>query len=569
MRETHLIVSDFHIPDHNHALIKPLLALIKDLSPDKLHILGDFINLTKASHYDPDPYYHVELSEEIEEGTRLLSKFRKAMIGEILWYEGNHECFDSKTEILSQKGWINYTQITKDTNLVTFDKDRDCLEIEKPIEIQQYNYDGELYAIKNRHTDLLITPNHRLYFKYNQFSKWKTKEIKKMTIGQNRVYMRTSSTFNEKEFLITDDEIRICAWLFTDGYMGKYAVTFYQRISKVYMIEEILNRLGWRYTRHERKREDITHIDGKKLIQHEVEVNLNLLQPYRSLIEKLVKDKHILSDWVYKLSDRQFDIFLNSFIDGDGSRHKSAPLTSLMVYGRKKIIEELQRACFIHGYRTSISEYRKGDYRLNINKSKITSFDRFKDNVSNEYYKGIVWDVTTPNDTVIVRRNGKISITGNCRLVKYLARNALALAELNIEGERIVSIPHLFNLRELGVKYIGMFDNHKEGDVMFEHGSMVRIKSGYTAHAMIERRGTSGVIGHTHRLSLVTKTMSGRSMFWIENGCLCNLNPTPRYVNMPDWTNGFSIITFIKGVAYPQVIPIINNSFTYNGTIYS
>lgn len=244
---THLILSDFHIPDHNQELIRPLLNLIKDLQPEKLHILGDFINLTKASKYDPDPYYHVELSEEIEEGTRILTKLRKVMKGEILWFEGNHEL----------------------------------------------------------------------------------------------------------------------------------------------------------------------------------------------------------------------------------------------------------------------------------------------------------------------------------RLIKFLARNALALAELNIEGERIVSIPHLFNLRELGVKYVGMFDNHREGDILFEHGSMVRIKSGYTAHAMIERRGMSGIMGHTHRLSLVTKTLSGRSMFWIENGCMCNLNPTPRYVNMPDWTNGFSIITFINDKVYPQVVPIINNSFSYGGKIYT
>lgn len=155
------------------------------------------------------------------------------------------------------------------------------------------------------------------------------------------------------------------------------------------------------------------------------------------------------------------------------------------------------------------------------------------------------------------------------RLIKYLARNALALADLDIKGEKVVSIPHLFGLRELGVKWFSWDANHTEHGVLFEHGSIVRVKSGYTAQAMIDRRGMSGIVGHTHRLSLITRSQFGKSHFWIENGCLCNLNPTPRYSNMPDWTNGFSVINFVNGKAYPQIVPIFNNRFIYNGKTYS
>ncbi len=246
MTETHLVLSDFHIPDHNQHLLEPLYRFIKDLKPDKLHILGDFVNFTEASKYDPDPYYHKSLSDEIDIATKILAKFCRMLPNKILWFEGNH-----------------------------------------------------------------------------------------------------------------------CR-----------------------------------------------------------------------------------------------------------------------------------------------------------------------------------------------------------RLLKYLSRNAIALADLNIEGEKVVSIPHLFGLRELGVKYLGWDANHTEHGVLFEHGSIVRVKAGYTAQAMIDRRGMSGIVGHTHRLSLITRTQFGHNKFWIENGCLCDLNPTPRYANMPDWTNGFSVITFVNGKPYPQIVPIFNNSFYYNGKRY-
>ena len=556
MTKRNLIISDLHIPDHNVKALGLIYRFIKTYKPTTLHILGDFINFPTLSAWPQDPHYHITLSEEINEARQILVKLCKIRPNmEVLWYEGNHECFDEHTEILTNNGWLHYSKINKDTELVTFDKEKDCLEIEKPIAIQVYDYDGEMYEIKNRSTNLLITPNHRLYFKYNQTSKWQTKEINQMTIGDNRVYFRTSGTFNQVEYPITDDELRISAWLFTDGFMSRYVVSFYQRKSKVYMIEEILNRLGWKFNRHERYRE-IQSIQGKDILSHEIEVKLSLLQPYRAILQSIVKDKHTLSDWVYKLSDRQFDVFLNSFIDGDGSRHKSAPLTSLMVYGRKKIIEELQRACFIHGYRTSISEYRPEDFRLNINKSNICTFDRFKEGVKKLKYRGIIWDVTTPNDTVIVRRKGKISITGNSRMQKYLARNAAQLASLEIEGEQVVSIPHLFKLRELCVKYT---EKEFRDGVLYHHGQLCRAKSGYTAHGNMEKTGVSVLSGHVHRVALVFKNLYDKQIFGMETGCLCNQKPYPYYGTMvKDWSLGWATIDVIDNNVFPRIYPIIN-----------
>lgn len=152
---------------------------------------------------------------------------------------------------------------------------------------------------------------------------------------------------------------------------------------------------------------------------------------------------------------------------------------------------------------------------------------------------------------------------------KFLSNNAPQIATLKTDDEYVVSIPHLFELRKLGVKWYSQDRIIQRHGVSFTHGHTVRMKSGFTAHANIDRYGSSGFSGHTHRLCLVTRTQSGNSKFWIETGCLCNLNPS--YVVSPDWTQGFAIAEydFSTHQFYPQIIPIINHSFMYEGKLFS
>lgn len=574
-REKYLIISDLHVPDYDIKALDLVLRFIPHYQPTTIDLLGDFINFTKISKYDQDPYYKTDLADEIEEGRGVLkhivSVARKVNPNvEINYYEGNHECFSEDTEILTKDGWMKHTDITPETILGTYNKNRDLIEWEKPLEIQRYNHDGLLNNIKNRHTDLLITDKHRLHFSYSGSTHWYTDSFENMTVGNNRVTFKCSSSENNPEYPISDDEIKISAWVITDGCMRPDRVNFYQRESKHKLITNILDNLGWKYSVGKRQR-NVTEICGVKINKPQPSMVIGLLGKDKDKLRRIVPNKKELPTWVYELSDRQFEVFLQSFIDGDGSRHKSSPETSLMVYGEKTILEQLQTACFTHGYRTSFYTYRGKDYKLNVTKNKTTCFDGFKDYVSKVHYQGIVWDVTTPNDTVIVKRNGRITITGNCRLTKYLGRNANQLADLTADDEYIVSIPHLFELKKLGVKWIRGDKVVQRHGVTFFHGAAIRIKSGFSAHANIDKFGTSGFTGHTHRLAHITRTQSRVTKFWVETGCLCNQIPTPSYAVSPDWCQGFAVAEYSPQTRqfYPQVIPIIDHSFVYDGKIFT
>lgn len=157
------------------------------------------------------------------------------------------------------------------------------------------------------------------------------------------------------------------------------------------------------------------------------------------------------------------------------------------------------------------------------------------------------------------------------RLGKYLARNADVLEDLtDEEGETILTVPHLLQLKDMGIEWLGYDRVHREDNVAIEHGNIVRQKSGYTASGMLDKRGRSGYSGHTHRLALITRSQGGDIHFWVECGSLCNLNPTPNYSVEPDWVNGFAFGVYDKkeNVMHPQPVLIQNNHFYANGKIY-
>lgn len=78
------------------------------------------------------------------------------------------------------------------------------------------------------------------------------------------------------------------------------------------------------------------------------------------------------------------------------------------------------------------------------------------------------------------------------------------------------------------------------GKFLIGHFAKASKHSGYTAKALLEEKGISGLQGHTHRGGCSFKRMYDRDMVFYENFCLCDRSP--EYINRPNWQLGFSII---------------------------
>jgi len=71
-------------------------------------------------------------------------------------------CFDEETEILTQRGWLKYPDLSRNDNVLTLNKTSRLLEWNKINEIFVYDHFKELYKIDGINFDLLVTGGHGL-----------------------------------------------------------------------------------------------------------------------------------------------------------------------------------------------------------------------------------------------------------------------------------------------------------------------------------------------------------------------------------------------------------------------
>lgn len=326
-----------------------------------------------------------------------------------------YNCFDDRTEVLTEDGWKPFADVTESDKVASFDVEQNEIHFDHPLELHKYPYDGKMYAYKARGVDAVVTPNHRMLVKgLGRNGKWELIEAEEIPWKYYKVMVATPG--QEKEYNLSDDEIRITAWALTDSTINYnsrgWRVIFYQRESNAHKITDILDRLGWDYRVSIRKL-NVDNICGKPIKSQEPMAFIRLYAPSRDKLFEFVHTKDCLPEWVFKMSRRQFRIFLDEIVEADGSIHHKAKNWQ-QIGGRIPFIEELQILAMKNGCRTSI--YRIPDKkwaRLNVLLNKDNTVIHSEEAVNLVDYSGYVYCATTVDGTVITRRNGCVLISGN------------------------------------------------------------------------------------------------------------------------------------------------------------
>lgn len=407
----------------------------------------------------------------IEWGLELLSPYADLidMIG-----VGNHEeCFDAQTEVLTNGGWVKFPELTPEKEVASYRVDNGEIEFAKPLAIHKYYHNGEMINIKNVHTDLLVTPNHRILYRPSGWKPFKSRNRGTGTlvqypsggwdgrvtirgkvkytrvlptreeattalasiVDQTRIYLSNGWRLEEagsishgidktlicagvvqnKPLALKDEYIKLAAWILTDGWVTeKSGVSICQRQSKAHLIRNLLDKCDLDYAETIESTARITHICGTPLKKPpQPQVTFRLRGSSRKKLRALVPHKNSLPKWLWKCSKEQFRVFLEAYVDGVGTR-PSSNSTCNQIYGRPHLLDDLQALCSIFGIRTSMRPDYQSKNSVILYTADYTTTS-FGTNVSFDQiqYSGMVYCVTTHNDTVVVRRNGKVSITGN------------------------------------------------------------------------------------------------------------------------------------------------------------
>ncbi len=342
--------------------------------------------------------------------------------------ENDNHCFTQDVEVLTNSGWKYYTDLTKKDLVASKNMNTGEILFEQPL---QYVFNPDVacsvHTYKNKNIDISVTEEHRMLYKKHKSKKEKeiyeyitSKEAFKKEAQE--ITFQVSGLNLKSDYSISDELIRFAAWVITDGSITKnkkkipcgFVISQAKEVTKD-IIRKLLYDLGISCRESEYIKK-VVSIKGRKLISKPKPLtefiinNKHTGEDKVSTLLSLINDKIKLPEWLWKLSKRQFDIFLKEVILADGSVRVD---TSATISGTKNILNQLQSLCVVNNTKSNLLTDNRVDFLLSVvyNKSEITF--KPKKQLQSENYTGYIWCLTMPQSNLVVRRNGKISIQGN------------------------------------------------------------------------------------------------------------------------------------------------------------
>ena len=347
-----LVIGDVH--GGLKSLVQALERALYNPEKDMLIFLGDYVDGWSES------------AELIEYLIELDSKAKYKSI----FLLGNHDCVDEHTELFTNNGWKKYGDILKSDSVIGMNHlGQSEWQFINKIIIKNSNH---INYYKTNRIDMAVTDNHRvLHINGDKLNYTYTKDIKYS--DRLNLPLASNSLNNISGFNLTDNELKIAAWIYTDGHIDKNkSITIYQsKIENVNYIKNLLTEYGLTFKDTIRQRENIIIKNVKVkniLLSHDIRL-------YKSssnrLINKFIDVNVNLPGWLNLLTHSKLKIFLKEVLRADGSSYKDG--NNHILYGTKKFLSDIQPYFTLIGYSCNMKMDNRGDYRLNISNNITTT----------------------------------------------------------------------------------------------------------------------------------------------------------------------------------------------------
>jgi ribonucleoside-triphosphate reductase (formate) len=125
--------------------------------------------------------------------------------------------------------------VNEGDTIKTFNLDTQAIEEKKITYIFRKKYSGDMYNLKNRIQDQLISPKHRVVRKVFNSNKYVLEPIEDVLKLKSPVIIPVSAKNISKDVDLSDDQIKLMAWIISEGtierptkYRCCYRVSIYQ-----------------------------------------------------------------------------------------------------------------------------------------------------------------------------------------------------------------------------------------------------------------------------------------------------------------------------------------------------
>lgn len=359
------------------------------------------------------------------------------------WLESEHNfgiaCYDEKTKIFTDQGIKYFYELNGSEEVLTFKNGE--LEYQKPLRYIVKDFEGDMVRVKTRSVDLLVTPDHKMIVKKSVNHKWNEhwEEIEAKDLDHRYKIPTSGTTIHKGSFVpefeyykrkleIENDEdwYEFLGYYISEGYCTgtKTGIKTHSNRFKVGIsqckksnpevwqkIASCLDRLKFKYS-----------YQGHEFVIHNKAL-WETLFPLGNSYKKHIPHFYLKSD------KRLLEKLYVALIDGDGTYYENGEafftVSKRLADDFKQLSILLNKSCFSyvkmpdknhimpHGEKSKtfnpqyVVRTRKRNTQELRNGNNISR-------VKKEYYKGLVFCVTTEAGAVVVERNNKVCISGNC-----------------------------------------------------------------------------------------------------------------------------------------------------------
>lgn len=352
----------------------------------------------------------------------------------------SQHCLSSDTEILTNNGWKSYKTIKGGDLVCSLNLNTNMLEYVKVDNIIIQNYDGEMINFKTKYVDLLVTPEHRML--HLSLTRAYKKVGNKRETEKSKAYLDKIKLLPNRCRILLANEIRdqqrlqfVCGGDFNGNLNIPHPDINFMKLCLATVADGCVrkdrsnNNLLFRFGK-ERKLKELESLLGKlgasysKKINKDGYTDISVCSKVGKEVKRIIGVDKTIPSFIldYPTSIQRELLEYYNFFDGAFKNKWNYLYISSI---SKHNIHMLQNMCIFCGYKSYITELEGREYNIRGKKGvgkRIYNISIVKrhytglrgDYKTKEHYTGVVWCVSNKNTTLVIKRNNKVSIQGNC-----------------------------------------------------------------------------------------------------------------------------------------------------------
>jgi len=287
-------------------------------------------------------------------------------------------CYSDDTDILTDKGWINFKELTMDHKVASLMDDGETMSYTKPLEVMSYDFKGNMYKVESNQVDLLVTPNHRMYVGNRDGENFGFK-LAEEAYGKRWTYKKNIENYipsmegrpAELSYINSAGETEAVPQAFIlkgDANLADISVPIndWLLLFGIWMAEGCISGGSVRYAAHkERVRNELDRIGLSSNIKFGLckdskdDVDYNSYRIYGKVFVGYFTPLSVgstnksLPEWTWYLTREQCRTLINGMMLGDG--HTMTNGTRRYDTSSIRLANDFQRLCLHAGYSTNIS----------------------------------------------------------------------------------------------------------------------------------------------------------------------------------------------------------------------